>query len=82
MGSSSTSSSGVSRMKPRASASFCHWPKLTSAPSGQVGPSWVSRPDGSRSTSVVAPARATRGRDRALVVEPVEVAEADGGARR
>ena len=27
MGSSSTSTSGSSRMKPRASASFCHWPK-------------------------------------------------------
>ena len=46
-------------MKPRASASFCHWPKLTSTPSGQVGPSCVSSPDASRSTTSSAPARST-----------------------
>ena len=46
-------------MKPRASASFCHWPKLTSTPSGQVGPSCVSSPAASRATTSSAPARST-----------------------
>src|SRR2546422_567262 len=46
-------------MKPRASANFCHWPKLTSTPSGQVRPSCVSSPAGSRSTTSPAPARST-----------------------
>ena len=32
-------------MKPRASASFCHWPNDSSTPPGQVGPSCVSRPE-------------------------------------
>ena len=41
-------------MNPRASASFCHCPKLTSAPSSHDGPSWVSMPYGQadRSTSL------------------------------
>ena len=46
-------------MNPRARASFCHWPKLTSTPPGQVGPSCVSRPAGSRATTSSAPARRT-----------------------
>ena len=46
-------------MNPRASASFCHCPKDTSTPSGQAGPSWVSSPAASRSTTSVAPARST-----------------------
>src|SRR2546425_9364592 len=44
-------------MKPRASASFCHCPKLSSTPSAQVGPSWVSRPAPSCWTTSLAPAR-------------------------
>jgi len=37
-------SSGCSLMNPRASASFCHWPKLISTPPGQVGPNCVCKP--------------------------------------
>ena len=65
-------------MKPRASASFCHWPKLTSTPSGQVGPSCVSRPAGSRTITSSAPARLTAVATAALVVEPRQIADADG----
>ena len=46
-------------MKPRARASFCHWPNETSTPPGHVGPSCVSRPAGRRATTSSAPARAT-----------------------
>src|SRR5262245_14773981 len=46
-------------MKPRASASFCHWPKDTSTPSGHVGPSCESSPAFRRTTPSSAPARAT-----------------------
>ena len=64
-------------MKPRASASFCHWPNDTSTPPGHVGPSCVSRPDGRRATTSSAP-RAIDGRDdRGLVVQARHVAEAD-----
>ena len=76
MGSSSTSSSGSSRMKPRASASFCHWPNDTSTPPGQVGPSCVSRPAGRRATTSSAPAALDRGGDRPLVVQARHVADA------
>ena len=68
-------------MKPRASASFCHWPNDTSTPPGHVGPSCVSRPDGSRATTSSAPARSTAVDDRRLVVQARHVAEADGVAR-
>ena len=68
-------------MKPRASASFCHWPNDTSTPPGQVGPSCVSRPAGSRVDHVVGAGARDRGRDRRLVVEPRHVAEADGVPR-
>ena len=61
VGSSRTSSSGSSRMKPRASASFCHCPKDTSTPLSQDGPSWVSRPCGEVLDDV---GRADRGRRR------------------
>ena len=71
----------ASRMKPRASASFCHWPNDTSTPSGHVGPSCVSSPDGSRATTSSAPARSTAAMHRRLVVEPRHVAEADGVPR-
>ena len=68
-------------MKPRASASFCHWPNDTSTPPGQVGPSCVSRPDGRRDDDVVG-AGALDGRDDGrLVVQARHVAEADGLAR-
>ena len=56
-------------MKPRASASFCHWPNDTSTPPGQVGPSCVSRPRGKRADDVVRAGAIDRGRDRRLVVE-------------
>src|SRR5437016_5237963 len=46
-------------MKPRASASFCHWPNDSSTPHGHVGPSCVSRPDARRATTSPAPARST-----------------------
>src|ERR1700674_3439782 len=46
-------------MKPRASASFCHWPNESSTPDGHVGPSCVSRPDFRRATTSPAPARST-----------------------
>src|SRR5256886_15250136 len=46
-------------MKPRASASFCHWPNDSSTPHGHVGPSCVSRPDDRRATTSPAPARST-----------------------
>src|ERR1700674_2190962 len=46
-------------MKPRASASFCHWPNESSTPDGHVGPSCVSRPDVRRATTSPAPARST-----------------------
>ena len=67
-----------SRMNPRASASFCHWPNDTSTPSSHVGPSCVSSPRARRSTTSSAPARVDRGLDRGPVVEPLEVADADG----
>ncbi len=51
---------GRSRMKPRASASFCHWPKDTSTPPGQVGPSCVSRPEAKARDDVVGARRARR----------------------
>ena len=68
-------------MKPRASASFCHWPKLTSTPPGQVGPSCVSRPARSRTTTSSAPARPTAATTAALVVEARQVADAHRVAR-
>src|SRR6266576_5914540 len=46
-------------MKPRASASFCHWPNDSSTPDGHVGPSCVSRPVVIRATTSPAPARST-----------------------
>ena len=64
-------------MNPRASASFCHCPKLTSTPSGQVGPSWVSSPASKRSMTSSAPARPTAASDRRLVVVARLVAEPD-----
>ena len=66
----------ASRMNPRASASFCHWPNETSTPPGQVGPSWVSRPAGRRATTSSAPGPVHRGGDRRLVVEARHVAHA------
>ena len=68
-------------MKPRASASFCHWPKLTSTPPGHVGPSCVSSPAVSRTTTSSAPARPTAVDHRRLVVEARHVADAHGVAR-
>ena len=67
-------------MKPRASASFCHCPNHTSTPPGHVGPSCVSSPAVSFTTTSSAPARADRGHDGRLVVEPRHVADADGVA--
>ncbi len=46
-------------MKPRASASFCHWPNEISTPPGHVGPSCVSSPDVKWATTSLAPARST-----------------------
>ena len=67
-------------MKPRASASFCHWPNDTSTPPGQVGPSCVSRP-GRQPRDDVVGAGALDGRDdRGLVVHARHVADADGVA--
>ncbi len=68
-------------MKPRASASFCHCPKLTSTPPGHVGPSCVSSPSISRSTTSAAPARSTATDYGRLIVEPRHIADADGMAR-
>ena len=62
--------SGRSRMKPRASASFCHCPIDSSTPSCQVGPSCVSSPCGRRSTTSLAPARPTAAPTAGAVVEP------------
>ena len=56
-------------MKPRASASFCHWPKLTSTPPGHVGPSCVSRPAGKRRDHILG-AGAADGRRRRLARRP------------
>src|SRR5688572_32591609 len=42
-----------------ASASFCHCPPERSTPPGQLGPSWVDSPSGSRSMTSTAPARST-----------------------
>ena len=69
--------SGSSRMKPRASASFCHWPNDTSTPSGQVGPSCVSRPAARRVDDVVGAGPVDRADDGRLVVEARHVAHAD-----
>ena len=68
-------------MKPRASASFCHWPKETSTPPGQVGPSCVSSPAGQPRDDVVGPGALDGADDGGLVVEPGHVADADGLAR-
>ncbi len=82
VGSSRTSSSGSSRMKPRASASFCHCPKQTSTPPGQVGPSWVLE----ASRRACRPRRRRRpgdgGTQRRLVVQPGQVTQPDGLTRQ
>ncbi len=67
-------------MKPRASASFCHCPKLSSTPSGQVGPSCVSSPAVSRSTTSVGAAALDGRLDSRPVVQLRYVANADGVA--
>ena len=77
VGSSSASSSGSSRMKPRARASFCHWPKDTSTPSSQAGPSWVSRPVGQPVDDVLGAGPRDGRLGGRPVVQPVEVPDPD-----
>ena len=68
-------------MKPRASASFCHWPKLTSTPSGQVGAELRLEP-GRQPLDHVVRSGPLDGRDhRGLVVEAGHIADAHGMAR-
>ena len=64
-------------MKPRARASFCHCPKLTSTPSSHVGPSWVSSPAGQALDDVVGAGPVDGVDDGRLVVEARLVADAD-----
>ena len=82
VGSSSTHSSGPSRMKPRASASFCHCPIDSSTPSRHVGPSWVASPLGMRSITSMAPARPTAASTAGSSSDAVEIADADRTASR
>ena len=66
-------------MKPRASASFCHWPNDTSTPCGHVGPSCVSNRR-QVNHDIVGARAPDRGDDRRLVVQARHVADADGVA--
>jgi hypothetical protein len=68
-------------MNPRASASFCHCPKLISAPSGQVTPSCVSIPEASCSTRFTRAGTIDGGRYGHHIVEARQVADTHGVAR-
>ena len=57
VGSSRRSTSAVSRMKPRATATFCHWPAESSWPDSNQPPSTVSYRCGKASTNAAAPPR-------------------------
>ncbi len=63
-------------MKPRARASFCHWPNETSTPAGPGRPELRVEARGQARHHVVGPRSGHRARDRPLVVQARHVADA------